>query len=257
MLASIAHFWDAVITPPIATYIALAASTIAFLISIFAALQKLSEYRLAIRKQLTDYISKLHELNIEQAKSKAPKKRDDYPEHFERLVTDQRRFLARQAEYMARKITGLVTPYELMVIAISLDQIDDLALAEQYFQKALAKRLDQFERTIVLRQYARFLFRNGRLEEGRKKFSDAVASGTGDTRRHIISVGDTWERWAQTESEFGDKKVCSGLLDTAEKEYSRDVGVKQSLIRRMGSLRSEIEPESPPAQDQKSDQVVR
>jgi hypothetical protein len=242
--------WNAIIMPPLSSYIALGFSAVALLISIWSAMQKWSEFHLSMRKQLTDYISKIHDLNIERAKSEAPNKTGDYPKEFGRLVTDQRRFVARQADYIARKIRSRVTPYELMVIAICMDQIDEINLAEDYFRRALFfHSLSDLERVIIARQYARFMFRLGRVDNGRGLFEYAASKTNGDTARHIIYLGDTYERWASTEAEFGDAGRTVDLIDAAEREYQRlsDNPLKERVITRVQELRTKFKPGQQPA----------
>jgi hypothetical protein len=96
-----------------------AATTIVFIIGLFTFTQKRTEFKSTLRKQLTDYIAKIHDLNVEQGKSRAANKKDDYPPDFNRLIMDQNRFVTRQMDYLANTISNMVTPYEWMVLATS------------------------------------------------------------------------------------------------------------------------------------------
>jgi hypothetical protein len=68
--------------------------------------------------------------------------------------------------------------------------------------------------------------------------------------------GDTYERWAQMEGEFGDRNRRGDLLHSAETEYNRveHIDFRQSLVRRLDKLRIEMGLKSPTESDQKSDQ---
>src|SRR5262249_17341163 len=243
MLTWISSFWDAITTPPLRDYIATSAATIVFIIGIFTFTQKRTEFKSTLRKQLTEYIAKIHDLNVEQGKSRAPNKKGDYPPDFNRLIMDQKRFVARQMDYLANKIPNMVTPYEWMVIATSLDDIGDLDQAEKYFKNAfLSHSRNDFEKIILARQYASFLFRNSRIEDGRRLFSFAVNLITGNVPRHIIYRADTFERWARAEADFGDRKAVSALLDLAQTAYARlrNSSEKDRFISQINLLRSEI-----------------
>jgi hypothetical protein len=137
----------------------------------------------------------------------------------------------------------MVTPYEWMVIATSLDDIGDLDQAEKYFKNAfLSHYRDDFEKIILARQYAGFLFRNGRIEDGRRLYSFAVSLIKGNIPRYIIYRADTFERWARAEAEFGDRKEVSALLGHAQSTYARlrNSSEKDRFISQINLLRSEI-----------------
>ena len=79
MLTWLPSFWDAITTPPLRDYIVTSAATAVFIIGIFTLTQKRTEFKSTFRKQLTDYIAKIHDLNVEQGKSRAVNKKGDYP----------------------------------------------------------------------------------------------------------------------------------------------------------------------------------
>jgi tetratricopeptide (TPR) repeat protein len=200
--------------------VTLLVSLAAFTISVLGFLQKRSEVKAATRKQLTDIIEKLHALNTEESKANHPALRTSYPENYYSILVDQRRFLVRQARFLADQIPELVSPYEFMVIGQVFDQIDDIYEAERFFALAFsAKGLRDFERIICLRQYARFLFRQGRTEEARSKYENAVAMSKGEGNRHSVYAGDTFERWARMEADFGDPEQVLSLIERALNEF--------------------------------------
>jgi hypothetical protein len=242
MLTWLPSFWDAITTPPLRDYTATSAATVVFIIGLFTSTQKRTELKSTLRKQLTDYIAKIQDLNVEQGKSRAANKKDDYPPDFNRLILDQKRFIARQMDYFANKIPNMVTPYEWTVLATSLDDIGDPAQAEKYFKKAfLSYARNDLEKIIFARQYARFLFRNGRIEDGRRLYLFAVNTGKGNSPRNIIYLADTFERWARAEGDFGDRKQVSALLDRAQSTYARlrNSSEKDRFMDQINLLRSE------------------
>jgi tetratricopeptide (TPR) repeat protein len=208
----------------------------AFVVSAWTFMQKKSEAKGALRKQLTEIIEKLHDLNVENAKANDENLRKQYPKNFGRLISDQRRFLVRQAKYIAEQIPKLVSPYELMVIAIGLEEIDDAPEAEKWFRKAVSKVSNQFDEVIVRRQFGRALFRSGQVDEARKQFQLAseVLKGTSD--REIIYNGDTFERWAGLETDYGSSVKASDLLQRAELEYEK-IGAEWLRKRQLDRLK--------------------
>src|SRR5258708_35371352 len=93
----IAKILEALATFQTRDWITLVASLGALILPVLTLCQKSGESRLALRKQLTDLLEKLTELNTEVAKFRT--KRDDYPANYIPLLNDQRRFLVRQAAF--------------------------------------------------------------------------------------------------------------------------------------------------------------
>jgi tetratricopeptide (TPR) repeat protein len=244
MLTWLSSFWDAITTPPLRDYIATSAATAVFIIGLFTLTQRRTEFKSTRRKQLTEYIAKIHDLNVEQGKSRAANKKGDYPPDFNRLIMDQKRFVTRQMDYLANKIRNMVTPYEWLVLATSLDDIGDQAQAEKYFKKAfLSYARNNFEKIIFARQYARFLFQIGRIEDGRRLYLFAVSTSKGNSPRDITYLADTFERWARAEADFGDRNQVSGLLDRAQSTYGRlrNSSEKDRFMDEINLLRSEYD----------------
>src|ERR1700722_5170643 len=89
--------------------VALVFSALSFIIAIASFRQKTREGRYALRKQLTDTVQKLLELNTEYSKSTLDESK--YPRNYGSLINDQRRFHARQAELMTGQIRRLVSKW--------------------------------------------------------------------------------------------------------------------------------------------------
>ena len=64
--------------------------------------QRDKEGQLGMRKQLTDLLEKLTDLNLERSKVKS--KPEEYSPNYLGLLNDQRRFLVRQTAYLAEQI---------------------------------------------------------------------------------------------------------------------------------------------------------
>jgi hypothetical protein len=222
--------------------IAFVLSIAAFVISFVSFVQKSAEKRMGIRKQLTDTIAKLLDLNAELSKANDPNTKDKYPSNYGHLVGDQRRLIVRQAKYLADQIMSDVSPYEEMVIGIGFDDIDDPIQAETMMRSARDRMSGEFETVIVNRQYARFLFRQGRVSEGREHFETAAAMLKGTTERYNLYNGDTYDRWARAEMDLGDILKVGGLLDRAEKEFDkiRSPGTRQRFFARLNDFRNDL-----------------
>jgi hypothetical protein len=97
--------------------VSFAASGSALVFSLLSFFQKRSETSQARRKQLTDVLQKLSDLNTERAKFKSLEKKEGYPPNYSNLIDDQRRFLVRQAAYISQNVRRFVSPYEYLVMA--------------------------------------------------------------------------------------------------------------------------------------------
>lgn len=198
-------------------WITFTASAFALFISILSFRQKASESRLALRKQLTDLFEKLTSLNTEFAKFRADT--DDYPPNYPGLLSDQRRFLVRQAAFIASKIRPLVSPFEYLLLAGGHDDINDWSQAEHFFRLAISTASDAIDRGIATRGYGRYLYGHGRLDEARDRFAEALKSFEGAADRVRVFRADTLERWAGHEREWANDKEANRLLEEAIAEY--------------------------------------
>lgn len=223
------------------------ASMAAIFISTMTYFQRASEAKSGSRKHLTDIIEKLHETNVEQAKWRDKDLRKEFPRDYDRLIGDRRRFLVRQAKYLVEQVPGLVSPYERGLVAMGLESIDDTTEANEWFRAAIKYAHNEFDKLIVLRQYGRFLFRTGRVNEGRKQFNKATNLLCYGSDRNNVYQGDTYERWAQLEYDFGDKNRVAELLDHANIEYRKvsPPDFSKLLLARLKPLQDKIEGEAP------------
>lgn len=204
-------------------WITLIASLSAFTFSALSYWQRSGDSKIGIRKQLTDTIQRLTDINTSVAKyhalSKA--KRDlEFPPNYVRLLNDQRRFLVRQAEFLSRRIRPLVSPFECLLIASAFDEIDDTIRAEEFFRRA-CDAADAIDRGIALRGHGQYLLARGRTDEGNGKFEASLQSFAGDSDHLRIYRAQTCERWAVQARGYGDDAVCERLLMRAVAEYAK------------------------------------
>jgi len=214
-------FWEFFRTLETKDWITIGVSSAALLVSALGYIQKSVEGKLALRKQLTELLEKLADLNTEIAKFKAldsKGKADEYPPNYIGLQGDQRRFLVRQAEFVSRRIKKLVSPYEYLLIAAAFDGVDDIYQAEYFYKRAIDTATPPLDKGIAIRSYARFLLGRARLEEGRKEYSLALDTLKGGSDHLRQTRGDTYERWADQEREWGNMEESSRLLREALRE---------------------------------------
>jgi hypothetical protein len=150
--------------------------------------------------------------------------------------------LVRQAAYIAKKNPRLVSPYELMIIAIGLEEIDDAPEAERWFRRAVAEASNEFDKVIVRRQYGRALFRSGQAADARKQYQAAADVLQGRSDRHLVYRGDTFERWGGMEADYGSKIETARLFFLAGTEYReiRADWMRRRQLERLTELASTL-----------------
>jgi hypothetical protein len=203
-------------------WITLVASLSAVTFSALSYWQRSSAGKLILRKQLTDAIERLTDINADVAKYHAfsrEKRESDFPPNYVSLLNSQRRFIVRQAEFLSRRIRSLVSPYEYLLIASAFDSLNESMRAEEFFRRA-SDTTEAIDRGIALRTHGRYLFGRGLPDEGRKKFEEALIAFAGESDHFRICRGHTFERWATQESERGDPECCGRLLGNAVREYT-------------------------------------
>src|SRR5262249_2040551 len=146
-------------------------------------------------------------------------KREEYPPNYLGLIADQRRFLVRQAEFVSRKIGGLVSPYEYLVIAGAFDAGGDTEQAERFFGRGINQADNAPDPGMAMRGFARYLFARGQVDEGRAQYERAIAAFAGDTDRWRFYRGNTYERLASQEHEWRDAARAEKAWQLASAEF--------------------------------------
>lgn len=201
-------------------WITLTFSAFALLISVLSFLQKSKDSRLALRKQLTDLCEKLTLLNTEAAKFEA--KPNDYPSGYTGMLNDQRRFFVRQAAFIADEIPDLVSPFEYLLIAGGLDDINDWGQAEEFFRLAKSTATNSIDRGLAMRKYGRYLYGHGKRELAREELGKALECFGGSTDRVRVFRANTLIRWHEDEIGWTtDNSEALRLLEQAEHEYQQ------------------------------------
>jgi hypothetical protein len=123
-------------------WLTLVGTVVALIVSTFSLFQKRAESRLTLRKQLSDILSKLSEVNLEIAKARLVEEQSRTPDRTVGYLSDQRRYLVRQAAYLADKLGNEISTYEFLTIAWPFDGSDDTCEAERYFRRATEEQGD-------------------------------------------------------------------------------------------------------------------
>lgn len=194
-------------------------SSLALIVAALGYFQRSVETHIAKRKQLSDALLGLTQVNLELEKSRAA---SDALRTFSPIVgilNDQRRNLVRQAAFLIDRLPSDVSTPEFLTLAWAFNGIDDAFEAERSFIRAVAAASDDINRCIALRSYARFIFAESDFEGGRGLYRRAVAVVSSPTDRQRHYYGETLERWAVQEVEWGDPKRAAELLAEAVEKY--------------------------------------
>lgn len=201
-------------------WVTLIGTAIALIFSTASLLQKHFEGKLAVRKQLSDILIKLSELNLLITKARVSEEETGKPDRTVGPLSDQRRYLVRQAAFLADRLGDDVSTYEYLMIAAAFDAADDTWQAESYFRRATTtKSADPISAGLARRALARFLYHEGDKEAGRAMYREAVATFGSQGDRARFYRGQTFERWAGQEAEWGNPAEEKELMQFALAEY--------------------------------------
>jgi hypothetical protein len=218
--------------------ITLAISVAAFTISSLGYFQKRTESKQVLRKQLTDVLKELAELNLKVASFQALEKKDGYPSNYTGLISDQRRFFVRQAAGLSDVLGDrMVSPHEKNLIAGTFDNMDYVEEAARFFKSA-AENSSGIDRGLALRNYGRFLYNQGLFADGEKQFNDSIAAFAGSDDRNCYYRCTTYQRWAEIEFNRRSVERAKQLLDLAktETEIFKNTRRKESEQKQIDSL---------------------
>lgn len=213
-------------------------SSIALIVSLISVVltlrQKKYENERTIRNQLTDTISKLIALSIENQRNRGLGVEGDII-NLNRIFNSQRRYLVEQSIYLMEKIEKLVTDVEYNIIAIALATTGDTEKANLYYSKCVDTSPNDTYKLYNTRGYARFLFNNVNHEAGRRKYQEALENNLPDNDRYRYERGDTYLMWAEIEYDHGYKEESKRLFDRAESIFN-SIGKQSQKERGLARL---------------------
>lgn len=190
-----------------------------------------AEKQRTVRSQLTDVLSRIISLNLENARTFRDAGRGDplYYQQVSSILNQQNAFLLQQAMYLSEQIPSLVTTVELNTIAVANANAGDLIVAEKYYQRAIGAAPTDYYRSLAIRSYAAFLFPQRRFEEGREEFRKAVTLLKGGDNVVRVTNGVTYQMWAVSELQSGaTRQTIEDLLQKARNEFS---GIDNQFLR--------------------------
>lgn len=203
-------------------YFTLTISVLAFFLSLTSLLMKGPENRRLIRNQLTDAISKLNAVNAEARKLSIEKAAERHTPNVNGMFSfynDQRVFLARQAVFLIEQIPQYVSDAEYAVVARAFDSAGDAALATEYWTKCLDSCRTPATRAFQLRGYAAYLFNQGEVVEGRKRYHQSVESTGNVSDRDKHTLGETYLRWSKHELNAGFPEISAELVTKSRQAF--------------------------------------
>lgn len=213
----------------------IAISIIALMISIAATINSevKSQYekKRILKSQLTDVLSRINKLNIENAKLFKEIGKTD-PEYFQTLsamYNQENGFLLQQAMLLSKQIPELVSDIEYNTIALANFNTGDFITAEEYYLKAIDSCHDNYYSALAMKSYAMFLFQIMRYEQGREYFKNAISLLNNNDNRDKYTRGTIYQAWAFNEMAIGSSQTqIQNLLSNAEMEYS---GIDNEILR--------------------------
>lgn len=234
--------------------ITVAISLIALGLSVFATVKgefdASAERDRSMKIQLSDTLSRINQLGLRNAEALRDYADDPaYLQMVSGILNQENAFLLNQATYLANQIPALVSSVEYNTIAVAYANAGQMLQAERFHQLALSKPESPYLSSLARRSYAWFLFTQGRVEEGRQSFRQALAEigGQGDLA-HFTNVV-TYQSWAEVEYNSGaDPARVAGLLGDAERELAAIVNgyVRNSMGSALMAKRAQLLNELPP-----------
>lgn len=213
-----------------ADYIAIGAAVISacsLTVSYITWRQKSSEDERTIRNQITDVIGKLDAVFAEGDKlnyENSDQRNDPYFVGRRSFLNGQKRFLARQALYLMQYVEHLVSDFEYNRVADAFCSIGDFGQANDLYIQAIKSAKPPNYKANCTRAYARCLFDQSRIKEGREQFQKAIDLVSTDNDVNRFHVAETYQRWAIVEADSHNSAEAAELIEKAREMYTRIIG---------------------------------
>lgn len=216
--------------PIIFSGLALLVSLISLVITL---IQKRNETRRTIRKTLTDALEAIAKINIETTKLESNK---DFSENdktnLRRNYNSQRRILVAHGDFIATKYKNAATDIDCNILAFALSTIGDLERAEHYWEECVLKSKSNPIKLMNLRGFAMFLFRIGKFDQARIKFSEANSIELPDNDDNNEFIADTFCMAASCEKSINNKMMVDKNIENAMIYCNKIVNLsKQAKVR--------------------------
>jgi hypothetical protein len=232
------------------TLIAILGGIFAILIGFISYWQKNLDKQIALRKQLTEALDKLVNVNMDNAKYRAGKDKESLPENYLPLLNDYRRLYLSQVGYIYDKINvKRINFFELTLIAQAYSSIDDLESAKLFFKRSIERTeeidvsINVIERIIAQRNYANFLFQKVSIDEANaiyKELFENYSTDKNDTQ--ILYIADTYKRWANLYKDYKkDEYIAKLKLAISEFSKLKSKNTRDDQIKKVNDMLSQVE----------------
>jgi len=224
-------------------YITLTISTLAFIVSVISSVIAMSrqkgQIRTTIREQFSRIVQELITTLADNSvlQSEPLNERDGLFYSKSSSFSHKLSSLARQASALIALEPMIAFDVELSAVAQALNIVGDMPQADNFFQQAIKASPSDFYKIINLRMYAEFLFQQGKHQQGRKVFEDALGIFDNNSDFNKAANGYTYQVWFISEvwnipSPHGQAEECyknaRGLMESISSSTYR-MNLLQSL----------------------------
>lgn len=205
------------------------------------------EKQRAIRHELTDVLSSIISVGMENAKLYREASQDPaYYQAASSSLNQRNTFLLQQAIYLVEQIPKLATAVEYNTIAYANANSGDVILAEKYYLKAIARAQGNYYTSLATRSYANFLFQQRRFEEGREQYKAAITMLKGSDNLVRYTNGLTYQMWAWNEQHNAHSPARAiPLFESAETEFKGidNESVRQNALMALQMAKGQQQPQ--------------
>jgi tetratricopeptide (TPR) repeat protein len=155
-----------------------------------------------------------------------------------RNYNSSRRYLANHPEFLISRIPELTTDIDHQMLAAAFDAIGDYIRADEHWRSCVERSPSDSLRAMNLRGYARFLFGQGRFDQGRQKYEESLRINLPDNDQGRRIRADTCAMWSGVEREYGFTQEADRRRLQAVQEASRisHKGMQQDMLRYIEDL---------------------
>jgi hypothetical protein len=195
-------------------------SGIAFLLALgtffFNVFHKYRDNQRAIRKEVTDVIKELVEVNLSFAKLNNEligKPINNFLIDQRRAYNSRRRYLIEHGVFLIRKVPRLVSDIDYVILANACMHNGFLERSEDFWLKAIGKSITHYSKALNLRGHAQFQFHSGNPEKGRALYNESIDTIENDPSDiNLETISDTILFWAKMEYDNNEQQKASDLF---------------------------------------------
>lgn len=219
-------------------------SSLAFLVATLSYLNTLRQRKVdnqrTLRTALTDVIAELVQVDWDRVDldRNDDSSNDDRVVDMRRILNNKRSYLARHGDFLAQQMPDLITDADFNSLARAFADIGDYDKARTYWERCVILSSTPLIRAMNLRGFARFFFRLGDFDAGRKVYRESLEVPLPDNDETRRIKADTYAMWMKAERDFGFPEECRRLQDSAI-SMARRIGTtktKDDMIRYVESL---------------------